>query len=70
MWVASKTTSLATPDNSDPPPFAPTEFQRTRAPPEEELLVDSCFDKGYGDAVGYEKVDEPVRLDAGDVGER
>ena len=28
------------------------------------------FDKGNGKAVGYEKVDEPVRLDAGDVCER
>ena len=32
--------------------------------------MDSCFDKGDGEAVGYENVDEPVRLDAGDVGER
>ena len=37
-------------------------------PPKEELLVDSYFDKGDCKAVGYEKVDEPVRLDAGDVG--
>ena len=37
-------------------------------PPEEELLADSCFDKGDGEAVGYENVDEPVWLDAGDVG--
>ena len=61
---------LAAPDNSDLPPFAPTVFQRTWAPPEEELLVDSSFDKGEGEAVGYDKVDEPVGLDAGDVGER
>ena len=40
------------------------------APPEEELLVDSCFKRGNGEAVGYENVDEPVRLGAGDVGER
>ena len=33
-----------------------------------ELLVDSCFDRGDGEAVGYENV-EPVRLDAGDVRE-
>ena len=39
-------------------------FQQTCAPPEEELPVDSYFDKGDGDAVGY----EPVQLDAGDVG--
>ena len=32
--------------------------------------MDSCFDRGDGEAVGYENVDEPVRLDAGDVGER
>jgi hypothetical protein len=37
------------------------------APPEEELLVDSCFNKCDGDVVGYEKIDKPVRLDAGDV---
>ena len=61
--------TLAMPDNSNPPPFTPTEFQRTWAPPEEELLVDSCFDQGDGEAAEYEKVDEPVRLDAGDVGE-
>ena len=35
-----------------------------------ELLVNSCFDRGDGEAVGYENVDEPVRLDAGDVRER
>ena len=33
---------------------------------DEELLVDSCFGKGNGEAVGYRNVDEPVRLDAGD----
>lgn len=38
-------------------------------PPEKELIVDSCFDKGNGEAARYEKVDEPVRLDAGDVGD-
>ena len=40
-----------------PPPqlAAPAEFQRTRARPE-ELLVDSCFDQGDGEAVGYEDV--------------
>ena len=48
----------------------PAEFQRTCAPPEDELLVDSCFDGGDGGAVVYENVDEPVRLDAGDVGKR
>lgn len=48
----------------------PAEFQRTCAPPEEEPLVDSYFDKGDGEAVEYENVDEPVQLDAGDVGER
>ena len=37
------------------------------APSDEELLVDSCFNKWGGEEVAY---DEPVRLDAGDVGER
>ena len=37
---------------------------------EDELLVDSCFDKGVVEALGYENVDEPVRLDTGDVRER
>jgi hypothetical protein len=41
---------------------------RACPPPEEELLVDSCFDKGDGEAGA--RYDEPVRLDAGDVGER
>lgn len=40
------------------------------APPEEVLLVDSHLKRGDGEVIGYEKVDEPVRLDAGDVGER
>lgn len=40
------------------------------APLEEELLVDCCFDRGDGNAVGYEKVDEPVWLDVGNVGEQ
>ena len=39
------------------------------APPDEEQLVDRCFDEGDGEAVGYENVVEPVQLDAGDVGE-
>ena len=39
------------------------------APPEEELPVESCFEKGDGEAVGDESGDEPVRLDAGDVDE-
>ena len=42
----------ALPDSTEPPPFtfAPAEFQRTCAPPEEELLVDSGFDRGDGEA--------------------
>ena len=32
--------------------------------------MDNCFNRGDGEAVGYEDVDEPVRLDAGDFGER
>ena len=30
--------------------------------------MDSCFDKGDGEAVGYENVDEPVRLGAATLG--
>jgi hypothetical protein len=37
--------------------------------PEDELFVESRVHKGDGDAVVYEKVNEHVRLDAGDVGE-
>jgi hypothetical protein len=70
ICVASKPASLNSPDITDPPPFAPGEFERTCVPPEDELVVDSCFDRGAGEAVEYEKVDEPVRLDACDVGER
>ena len=33
-----------------------------------ELFVDIRFDRGSGEAVGYENVDEPVRLDAGEDG--
>ena len=40
------------------------------APPEEELLMDRCFKNGHGEAVGYENVDETLRRNAGDVGER
>ena len=29
--------------------------------------MDCCFENGDGEAVGYENVDEPVQLDAGDV---
>ena len=32
------------------------------------MLVDSCFDRSDSKAVGHENGDEPVRLDAGDVG--
>ena len=37
---------------------------------DEELFVDSCFDKGDGEVVRYENVDEPVWLDVGDVGKQ
>ena len=60
-------------DNIDPPPplFVPAEFQRTCSPPpEEEPPIDSCFDKEGGEAVGYEKTNEPLRLDAGNVGSK
>jgi hypothetical protein len=53
---------------SNRPPLALTEFQCTCAPLEDELLVDSCFDKSDGNAVGYENVDESVRLDLGTLG--
>lgn len=69
--VESKPASLAAPDSSESAPLAPVECHRACAPPDEELLVDSCFDRGDGEAgARYEKVDEPVRLDAGEVGER
>jgi hypothetical protein len=57
---------LASLDSTDQPPFAPAEFQQTCAPPEDKLLVESCFHNGDGDAVAYDNVDEPLRLDAGD----
>lgn len=38
---------------TDPPPLVPSESQRTCAPPEEELLVDSGFDNGDEEVVGY-----------------
>ena len=44
---------------------------RACAPPNDELLVDNCFERGDGEAgERCENVDETVRLDAGDVGER
>jgi hypothetical protein len=55
-FEGSKPTSVATPDNSDQPSFAPAEFQRTCAPPEVELLIDSCLDR-VGEAVEYEKTE-------------
>ena len=54
----------------NPPPLTPTESQRTCASPEEELLVDSGFNKGEDEVVFYERRDESVRLDAVDEGER
>ena len=60
-------------DGSDPAPLAlaPVECHRACAPPNDELLADNCFDRGDGEAgERYESVDEPVRLDSGDVGER
>ena len=51
--------------------LAPVEYHRARVPLDEELLVDNCLDKGDGGAgVRCENVDEPVQLDAGDVGDR
>ena len=68
---STKPALLASPESTDPPPLVPAfEFQRTCMPPEEGLLVDSCFDNGDEEVVRYETVDEPERLDAGDVGER
>jgi hypothetical protein len=63
--------SLAVPDSSDSAPLAPIECHRACAPPDDELLVDNCFDRGDSEAgERCENVVEPVRLDAGDVGER
>jgi hypothetical protein len=63
--------SLGAPDGSDPAPLAPVDCHRACAPPNDELLVDNCFERGDGEAgERCENVDEPVRLDAGDVGER
>jgi hypothetical protein len=68
--VRSRPESLAAPDSSDPAPLAPVECHRACAPPDEELLVDNCFDKGDDEAgARYENVDEPVRLEACDVGD-
>ena len=70
--IQARIASSPSPDITDPPPpfvFAPAEFQRACAPPE-ELLAESCFDRGGGEVVGYENGDEPVRLDAGDVREQ
>ena len=67
IWVAFKPASLPSLNSTDLPPLAPPEFQRMRAPPEEELLVDCCFDEGDGEVVGHEKEDEPVRVEAVEV---
>lgn len=61
-----KQASPASPDSPDPPPLATAEFRQMGAPPEEELLLDSRFDKG--EAVGYNELDESLRLDASDTG--
>ena len=47
----------------------PASSQRTCAPPEEELFVDRRFYESDEEVVGYESVDELVRLDAGEVGD-
>ena len=53
ICVAYNPASLAaSPDSTDPPPLTPAEFQRTCGPPpEEELLVGSCFHEGGGEVV-------------------
>lgn len=62
--------AFSTLDNTDDaPPFMPAVFQRTCAPTEELLLVDTCFDEENGGAIGCENVDVLVP-DAGEFGKR
>ena len=62
-WV-----SLAAADSFNLAPLTPIERHRVCAPPDDKLLVDNYFDRGYGEA--GENVVEPLQLNAGDVGER
>ena len=62
-----KAHSLASLENSDAPPFAPAEFQRTPAP---RGVGGSRHLREITKAIRCEKVDEPVRLDEGDFGEQ
>ena len=63
--------TIAVPDGSELAPLAPVDCYRACAPPNDELLVDNWFERGDGEAgERCENIDEPVRLDAGDVGER
>ena len=51
--------------------MAPVNCHIASAPPNDELLVDNCFERGDGEAGGRcENADEPMRLDAGNLGER
>ena len=50
--------------------MAPVDCHRACAPPNDEPLFDNCFERGDSEAGEQcENVDEPVRLDAGDVGD-
>ena len=60
--------SLAAADSFNLVPLSPIERHRVCAPPGDELLVDNCFDRDYGEA--GENVVGPLQLNAGDVGER
>ena len=63
--------TIAVPDGSELAPSAPVDCYRACVPPNDEPLVDNCFERGDGEAgERCENIDEPVRLDAGDVGER
>ena len=64
--------TIAAPDGSELAPLAPVDCYRAcAAPPNDELLVDNCFERGDGEAgERCENLDEPVLLDEGDVGER
>ena len=42
--------SLGAPDGFDPAPLAPVDCHRACKPPNDELLVDNCFEMGAGEA--------------------
>ena len=54
--------TLAAPDGSVPASLAPVDCHRACAPPNDELLVDNCFERdGVEAGERCENVDEPVR---------